>query len=82
MCFHRWPGVVTRDPESGLHVSLDVDGDPVAYHIEYLGNPHTHCWVYAHLTETYGHKCKTMTESLKREVLSIVEVRGWLIYSF
>ena len=65
-CF-RWPGFVTPDPMTGVHIHLDIDGDPHSYHVEYLGNPHTHSWVTAKYVEVYGHKEdeKTITSIVK-----------------
>ncbi|WAQ95083.1 ZCPW2-like protein, partial [Mya arenaria] len=52
----KWPAVITRDPEVGVHVLIDIDGDPTTYHIEFLGNPHSHSWVAAKHVQVYGHK--------------------------
>ncbi|XP_013399859.1 zinc finger CW-type PWWP domain protein 2-like [Lingula anatina] len=53
--FVIWPGVVSADPEGGDHVVLDSDGEPYWYHIEFLGNPHSHGWVLSRGVELYGH---------------------------
>ena len=55
---------------TGVHIHLDIDGDPHSYHIEYLGNPHTHSWVVAKYVEVYGHK-EEPEEIIDRELNKI-----------
>ncbi|XP_045169303.2 uncharacterized protein LOC123532031 [Mercenaria mercenaria] len=52
----RWPALVTRDPDVGCHMLIDIDGDPHSYHVEFLGKQHSHSWVAAKFVEVYGHK--------------------------
>ena len=47
---------MTRDPDAGCHMLIDIDGDPHSYHVEFLGKQHTHSWVAAKSVEIYGHK--------------------------
>lgn len=51
-----WPALITLDPDYGMHVTQDIDGDPHSYHVEFLGKPHTHCWVAAKFVDVYGYK--------------------------
>ena len=55
---------------TGVHIHLDIDGDPHSYHVEYLGNPHSHSWVVAKYVEVYGHK-EEAEEVINREVNKI-----------
>ena len=67
---------------TGVHIHLDIDGDPHSYHVEYLGSPHTHSWVTAKHVEVYGHKENetTVTKIVKtgvkrgRKVTAIVHM--------
>ncbi|KAL4222495.1 AT-rich interactive domain-containing protein 1B [Mactra antiquata] len=51
-----WPALITQDPDLGIHVTQDLDGDPHSYHVEFLGKPHTHSWVTAKSVDVYGYK--------------------------
>ncbi|CAH1789974.1 unnamed protein product [Owenia fusiformis] len=67
----KWPAIVTRDPVGGAHVFSDTDGEPLSYHVEYLGKKHTHGWVQNQHVELYGEASKpqsstTCTSSKKR----------------
>ncbi|KAL3831432.1 hypothetical protein ACJMK2_023183 [Sinanodonta woodiana] len=55
----KWPAVVTRDPVDGSHFTVDLDGDPLSYHVEYLGEQHTHGWIRSAHVEPYGHRDKS-----------------------
>ena len=59
---------------TGVHIHLDIDGDPHSYHVEYLGNPHTHSWVTAKYVDVYGHKgdAKVVIENRGRKVSHIL----------
>ncbi|XP_052246754.1 uncharacterized protein LOC127855321 isoform X2 [Dreissena polymorpha] len=52
----KWPAIITPDPACRLHMFADLDGDPLSYHVEFLGNPHSHSWVAAKFVSVYGHK--------------------------
>lgn len=36
------------------HVHLDADDEPLSYHVEYLGEEHTHNWIAAGKVQLYG----------------------------
>ncbi|KAL8598352.1 hypothetical protein ACOMHN_047673 [Nucella lapillus] len=41
-----WPSVVTAEPGTGSgHLSKYEDGEIAFYHVEFLGQPHSHGWV-------------------------------------
>lgn len=46
--------MVVTDSRYGTHVEVDSDGDPVAYHVEFFGTHHSHCWVGDPWIELYG----------------------------
>ena len=37
-----------------MHVCTDYDGNPLSYHVEFLGEKHTHSWVGNRSVELYG----------------------------
>jgi hypothetical protein len=53
----RWPALVSGDPASGRHVESDTvdDGQEEIshYHVEFLGQPHSHGWVSARHVEAF-----------------------------
>lgn len=53
---------------------MDIDGDPYSYHVEFLGNPHSHSWVPAKHVEMYGHKHLQEIESSQSQSQSSVKV--------
>lgn len=74
--FPRWPALVTKDPECGVHIMVDMDGDPYSYHVEFLGNPHSHTWVAAKHVDLYGHKDLPDIQSSQSQYLSQSGTRG------
>lgn len=56
--FFRWPAVITKDPlsEDAKHIIRYEDGtnDPKYYHVEFLGDIHTHAWVLAKFVQVYN----------------------------
>ena len=54
----RWPAVITGDPlsEDNKHIIRYEDGtnDPKYYHVEFLGDTHTHAWVSARFVQSYN----------------------------
>ncbi|KAK3588102.1 hypothetical protein CHS0354_012160 [Potamilus streckersoni] len=63
----KWPAVVTRDPVDGSHFTVDLDGDPLSYHVEYLGEQHTHGWIRSAHVELYGHRDKSTLQEPRRK---------------
>ena len=55
---HRWPGIISPDPsdENFSYIIRYDDGtdDPKYYHIEFLGEPHSHAWVLAKYVQVYN----------------------------
>ena len=49
----KWPGVICRHPADQNFIEYDDDGDIFAYHIEFLGKPHTTGFSLAQDTEIY-----------------------------
>ena len=47
--------MVSPDPVCNESVSQDVDGAVLSYHVEYLGERHSHSWVSSRFVELYGH---------------------------
>ena len=52
-CF-RWPAVICDDPTTGQYLRKDASGLPSAYHVEYLGDRHSHSWVKTGWIDIYG----------------------------
>ena len=57
--FCRWPGIISPDPaydDQGNYIIRYQDGtnDPQYYHIEFLGEPHTHAWISANKIEVFN----------------------------
>lgn len=50
----RWPGLVVVDVDYDTSVSVDCDGDPLSYHIEFLGPKRSRAWIPEHMVEIYG----------------------------
>lgn len=63
----KWPGVICRHPHDQNFVEYDEDGDIFAYHIEFLGKPHTSGFSLACDTEIYsrhsGEKARKQKQS-------------------
>ena len=50
--------MVSPDPVGGRHVCTDYDGDPLSYHVEFLGAKHSHSWVSTQSVDLYGEASK------------------------
>ena len=57
-CFFSWPAIITKDPAEpdGRHIIRYQDGtnDPKYYHVEFLGQMHTHAWISARQVQIYN----------------------------
>ena len=73
--FHfRWPAIVCKDPVLPHHVWCDVDGDPLSYHVEYLGDTHSHGWVDNRFILLYGEKSTDTEQENKSHVRLLLVV--------
>ena len=56
--YFSWPAVITNDPceKNGPYIIRYQDGtnDPKYYHVEFLGDPHSHAWVSARFIQVYN----------------------------
>ncbi|XP_038077376.1 uncharacterized protein LOC119745225 [Patiria miniata] len=51
----RWPAILSPDPSDGRYVMVnDETGTPSQYHVEWLGQPHSHYWVHSNSIDIYG----------------------------
>jgi len=46
--------MVIVDGNYEVAVTVDCDGDPLSYHIEFLGPKRSRAWIPEHLVEIYG----------------------------
>eukprot|EP00111_Clytia_hemisphaerica_P024102 TCONS_00071056-protein len=56
--YPSWPAIITKDPAEpeGSHIIRYQDGtnDPKYYHVEFLGQMHTHAWISARQVQIYN----------------------------
>ena len=74
--FFRWPSVITRDPQTGLHCEINYQDQPSAYHVEFLGPSHSHAWIRADKI------CLYSNVSLSQSVCIIVMLYSLLVFFF
>ena len=74
--FFRWPSVVTRDPQTGLHCEINYQDLASAYHVEFLGPSHSHAWIRADKI------CLYSNVSLSQLVCIIVMLYSLCLYSY
>ena len=54
MCFIRWPAIIVPDvSNSNVHIWKDFDGEPLEYHVEYLGKSRSHGWINSNSLDLY-----------------------------
>lgn len=52
--YERWPAIVLPDVNyENHHIWKDFDGEPLQYHVEYLGNRRSHGWIDTSNIELY-----------------------------
>jgi len=72
----KWPGVICRHPVDQNFIEYDDDGDIFAYHIEFLGKPHTTGFSLAQDTEIYsrqsGDKARKQKQSKKSRMKNML----------
>lgn len=72
----KWPGVICRHPVDQNFIEYDDDGDIFAYHIEFLGKPHTTGFSLAQDTEIYsrqsGEKARKQKQSKKSRMKNML----------
>ena len=49
----RWPAVICPSPFGGHSICKDYDGEPISYHVEFLGSEHSHTWINAKYVDVY-----------------------------
>lgn len=52
----RWPGILTPDPTCGEYYDalLEKQDQPIQYHVEFLGKPHSRAWVRPKMVHPYN----------------------------
>lgn len=46
--------MIVVDRNEDRSVLVDKDGDPLCYHVEFLGRKRTRAWIPEHFVEMYG----------------------------
>ncbi|XP_022102336.1 uncharacterized protein LOC110985551 isoform X2 [Acanthaster planci] len=61
-----WPAILSPDPADGRYTMInDETGTPSHYHVEFLGHPHSHCWVLSSNVDIYGSSSSSQPQKPK-----------------